>query len=263
MKINKVKLYVNNDLKSLEVSKKLQEELSKYHFEITDNNYELAISIGGDGSFLKMVRENNFNDKIFYIGVNSGTLGFLQEIDIKDTINFVKRLHDEDYKIEELSFEENIIYTNNYEYKYHSLNEIVIRKSDFSIFKSNIFIDNELLENFSGDGLLVSTSTGSTAYNMSFNGPIVYNSLDTLVLTPIAPLNNKVYSSLTNPLIVPSDKEIIIVPHDQKLFLMIDGNIKELDNISKIKVKTSSKKIKCLRMNDFHFIRVIRNKIIK
>ena len=263
MKINKVKLYVNNDSKSLEVSKKLQRELSKYNFEITNNDYELAISIGGDGSFLRMIRDNNFNDNIYYIGVNSGTLGFLQEIDIENTMNFVKRLYNEDYKIEELSFEENIIYTDNYEYKYHSLNEIVIRKSDFSIFKSKIFIDNELLENFSGDGLLVSTSTGSTAYNMSFNGPIIYNSLDTLVLTPIAPLNNKVYSSLANPLIVPSDKEITIIPNDQKLFFMIDGKIKKLDNISKIKIKISQKKIKCLRMNEFHFIKIVNSKIIK
>lgn len=263
MKINKVKLFVNNDEKSLEVSKKLEKELMEYGFIIDNNDYDLAISIGGDGSFLKMVRENNFNNDIYYIGINSGTLGFLQEIDINNTINFVKRLSLDDYKIEELSYEEDRIYTDKQEYIYNSLNELVIRKNDFSILKGKILIDDELLEEFSGDGLLISTSTGSTAYNMSFHGPIVYNSLDTLILTPIAPLNNKVYSSLTNPLIVPNNKVITIIPDSKSLFLMIDGKIKEIDNVNKIEINISNKKIKCLRMNDFHFVRVIRNKIIK
>ena len=98
---------------------------------------------------------------------------------------------------------------------------------------------------------------------MSFHGPIVYNSLDTLILTPIAPLNNKVYSSLTNPLIVPNNKVITIIPDSRSLFFMIDGKIKEIDNVNKIEINISNKKIKCLRMNDFHFVRVIRNKIIK
>ena len=120
-----------------------------------------------------------------------------------------------------------------------------------------------MLENFSGDGILVSTSTGSTAYNMSFNGPIVYNTLSTLILTPIAPLNNRVYTSLTNPLIIPNNKEIAIIPKDKSLFFMIDGEIKELDNINKIKIKISNKKIKCLRMNDHHFIKIVNSKIIK
>lgn len=263
MKINKIKLFVNNDEKSLEVSKKLEKELLEYGFLIDNNDYELAISVGGDGSFLRMIRENQFNSDLYYIGVNSGTLGFLQEIDINNTINFVKRLSLDDYKIEELSYEEDRIYTDKQEYIYNSLNELVIRKNNFSILKGKILIDDELLEEFSGDGLLISTSTGSTAYNMSFNGPIIYNSLDTLVLTPIAPLNNRVYSSLINPLIVPNDKVIRIVPDSKSLFFMIDGKIKEIDNVNKIEINISNKKIKCLRMNEFHFVKIINNKIIK
>ena len=263
MKINKVKLFVNNDEKSLEVSKKLEKELMEYGFIIDNNDYELAISVGGDGCFLRMIRENNFNNDIYYIGVNSGTLGFLQEIDINNTINFVKRLSLDDYKIEELSYEEDRIFIDNKEYLYNSLNELVIRKKDFSIFKGKVFIDDELLEEFSGDGLLISTSTGSTAYNMSFNGPIIYNSLDTLVLTPIAPLNNKVYSSLINPLIIPNNKVIRIIPDSKSLFFMIDGKIQEIDNVNKIEINISNKKIKCLRMNEFHFVKIVNNKIIK
>ena len=91
-KINSVKLFVNNNEKSVIVAKDLEMELKKYNFDIVDEDYDLAISVGGDGSFLRMVRENDFNDNIYYIGVNSGSLGFLQEIDIKNTKDFVKRL---------------------------------------------------------------------------------------------------------------------------------------------------------------------------
>lgn len=262
-KIKKIKIYINNDKKSKMVAEKLKNDLLKYHFEITDSDYDLAISVGGDGSFLRMIKDNNFNNEIYYIGVNSGTLGFLQEIDIKDTTNFVKRLYDGDYKIEKLSYEEETLFCKNNCYHLHSLNEIVIRKKDFSILNADVLIDNELLENFSGDGLLISTSTGSTAYNMSFNGPIVYNTLASLVVTPIAPLNNKVYTSLTNPLIVPNNKIITIIPKGKSLFLMIDGEIKESDNVDKIVIKISNKKIHCLRMNNYHFIKIVNNKILK
>ena len=81
-RINKIKLFVNQNEKSEIVAKDLEMELKKYDFELVDEDYDLAISVGGDGSFLRMVRENNFNDNLYYIGVNSGTLGFLQEIDI-------------------------------------------------------------------------------------------------------------------------------------------------------------------------------------
>ncbi len=260
--IKKIKLFVNQDDNSQEVANNLKKELEDNNFLIVDNDYDLAISIGGDGSFLRMVRNNLFNDNIYYIGVNAGTLGFLQEIDVNDTINFVNRLKNHDYKIEELNIEESTIDANDKKYVFNSLNEIVIRKKNFSILKTDIYIDDELLEHFSGDGLLISTSTGSTAYNMSFGGSIVYNTLNTLQLTPIAPLNNQAYRTLVNSLIVPVDKKITFINNNVDIFLMIDGKIKEIDEVSKIEVKISSKKIKCLRMNDFHFIKIVNNKII-
>ena len=263
--INKIKLFVNDNDKSREVAKELEKELKKYKFKIVNKNYDLGISIGGDGSFLRMVKETKFNKDIYYIGINSGTLGFLQEIDIENTKDFVKRLNDNDYKLEELGIQETKVVTDDKVYNYESLNEIVIRSKYFNVLKIPIYVDNELLENFSGDGLLISTSTGSTAYNMSFGGSIIYNTIKALSITPIAPLNNKVYKSLLNPVIIPVDKTIIL-PTDKErnnLFLMIDGVIKEKDNVVRIETKVGSKTIKCLRMHDYHFIKIINEKIIR
>lgn len=262
--INKVKLYVKNNKKSKDVANLLEKELLKYNFEITYNDYDLAISIGGDGTFLKMVKENEFNSDIYYVGINSGTLGFLQEIDLQDTNNFAKRLNINDFKEELLSVEETFITTNEQENIYYSLNEIVIRKSDFKILKTPIYIDKELFEEFNGDGLLISTSTGSTAYNMSFHGPIIYNTLKTLLITPIAPINNKVYQTLTNSIIIPEDKIIEIIPNNKtNLFIQVDGKAINLNGVEKIESKISKKKIKCLRMNDYHFIHIVNSKILK
>jgi NAD+ kinase len=110
-KINRVKLFVNDNDLSCIVAKDLELELIKYGFEIVDTNYDLAISIGGDGSFLRMVKANKFNDSIYYIGINSGTLGFLQEIDVSTTLDFVKRLNSNKFKIEEINIQKTKIIT--------------------------------------------------------------------------------------------------------------------------------------------------------
>ena len=99
---------------------------------------------------------------------------------------------------------------------------------------------------------------------MSFGGSIVYNTLKTLSITQIAPLNNRVYRSLVNSVIVPSDKVISLVPKDNKnVFFMVDGVNKRIENVIKVETKISNKSIKCLRMNDFHFIKVVNNKLLE
>ena len=262
--IKKIKFFVNDDEKSHAIADTLIKDLLEKEFLIVyDNTYDLGISIGGDGSFLKMIRSDNFNSEAYYIGVNAGTLGFLQEIDFNDTRNFVERLASGDYKEEEINTLETTIYSHDENIRYQSLNEVVIRKSDLSVLKNKVYVDNELLENFVGDGLLVSTSTGSTAYNMSFGGSIIYNTLKAYILTPIAPINNKAYNTLTNSLIVPNEKSIILEFNNESLLLMVDGRNKIVNNVNKIEVKISNKNIKCLRMNDFHFIKVVNKKIIE
>ncbi|MBR1416189.1 MAG: NAD(+)/NADH kinase [Bacilli bacterium] len=263
--INKVKLFVNDNDKSALAAKDLEMELKKYKFKIVDKDFDLGISIGGDGSFLRMLKDCKFNSKIYYIGINVGTLGFLQEIDMKNTLDFVKRLNSDKFNIEELSLQETKVITENKVYNYNSLNEIVVRRQDFDTLKMPIYVDNELLENFSGDGILVSTSTGSTAYNMSFGGSIIYNTLKTLSITPIAPLNSKAYSTLVNSVIVPDSKIIFLQPdkNNCNLYFKIDGVNREINDVIKVETKIDKKTIKCIRMKDFHFIKVVNNKLLE
>ena len=206
--------------------KKLTLKSYKEKFIICDKDYELAIAIGGDGSFLRMLKRSNFNSDIYYIGVNSGTLGFLQEIKPKDLNKFVEKLKNNNFKIEEIGIQETIIHSKNSSSLFYTLNEIVIRDKNLNTTKLNIRIDNFLLEKFVGDGILVSTSTGSTAYNLSYGGSIVYNTLHTLQITPIAPLNNKSYRSLLNSVVLPENKLVTIIPENKNISIIVSKVIK-------------------------------------
>ena len=265
MEIKRVKLFVNDNDLSKRVAEEVTQELTKYGFEIVNENFDLGISIGGDGCFLRMVKSSNFNENVHYIGINSGTLGFLQEINIEDTKDFVRRLSIGDYKEEHLSVQQTNIITEDKTYNYTSLNEVVVRSKYFNTLKIDVYVDDEFLEHFSGDGLLISTSTGSTAYNMSFGGSIVYNTLKTLSITPIAPLNNKFYKCLTNTVVIPDNKVIRLTPTQEhyNLFIMIDGENQEIDNVLKVETKVGTRTIKCLRMNDYHFIKIVNDKLLE
>ena len=150
------------------------------------------------------------------------------------------------------------------QYVFTALNEVVVRDKSFRTLKLKVEVDSELLEHYVGDGLLISSSTGSTAYNMSFGGAIVYNTLDTLQITPIAPLNNRVYQTLSNSFILPSDKHIILSLEGEysNLFLSIDGVNKTFQDVVRVETKISDKKLSVLRMQDFHFVRVVHEKLL-
>ena len=259
--MNFLRAVLTNIKKSLE--KILKNELEKENFIICDKDYELAIAIGGDGSFLRMLKRSNFNSDIYYIGVNSGTLGFLQEIKPKDLNKFVEKLKNNNFKIEEIGIQETIIHSKNSSSLFYTLNEIVIRDKNLNTTKLNIRIDNFLLEKFIGDGILVSTSTGSTAYNLSYGGSIVYNTLHTLQITPIAPLNNKSYRSLLNSVVLPENKLVTIIPENKNLLITVDGENKFFDEVDFIETSVKNKRIKCIRNIDYDFSTKINEKFLK
>ena len=90
--LKNIKLFINKNDKSLETAKLIKDKLVTNGFIINDKNYDLAIAVGGDGSFLRMVKQNNFNSDIYYIGINSGTLGFMQEVKVEEIDKFIDEL---------------------------------------------------------------------------------------------------------------------------------------------------------------------------
>ena len=260
-----VKLFVNDDEESRNVSKIVREKLEIANFQIVEDNYDLAIAIGGDGSFLRMIKNTNFNENCLYIGINAGTLGFAQEVNIEEIDQFILDLKDKNYKVENIGIQEIEIKTPDTISKQLSLNEMIVRDMELNTANLKVLVEDVLLEDFVGDGLLLATSFGSTAYNLSFGGSIVYNTFHTLQLTPIAPLNNKSYRNLLNSVILPDNKEIVIKPcnRTKNLLITVDGDNNFYKNVDYVSSKVSGREIQILRMKDYNFIKKINDKFLK
>ena len=265
MKIKRIKIFANKNDKSLSLKDEVANKLIENDFEIVDNNFDLGIAIGGDGSFLRMIKDNNFDSDTYYIGINAGTLGFAQEVEINDIEEFINDLKKDQFLVEEIGIQESTIYNkDNKTDEFYSLNEIVVREKTLNTLKLDVYIDNYLLENFAGDGILVATSFGTTAYNLSFGGSIIYNTFHALELTTIAPLNNKTYKTISNSIVLPQNKNITLLPtKTDNLIVTVDGVNKVYDNVIKIETIMKDKTIKCLRNKDYNFIKKINEKFIK
>lgn len=260
----KIKLFPNKNDDSLFISDILKNELKNNGFSIVENDYNLAIAIGGDGSFLHMVNANDFNTKIKYIGINNGTLGFLQEIKPTEISSFIKHLKDESYKEELISYENIKVITNDAAYYFKSLNETVIRDMNLSTAYLEVYINGTFLENFVGDGLMISTPIGSTAYNLSCNGAIIFNGIHTLQVTPIAPINNNIYRTISNPIVLPENRVIKLIPTKRTtdIMLLVDGVNHSLKNVKSIEIRVSEDKLKCIRMSNYDYTNIINDKFL-
>ena len=265
-KISKVKLFINNNLKSRKAAEEIKKELINNKFQLVEEDFDLGIAVGGDGSFLRMVTNSNFNSECYYVGINAGTLGFAQDISLEEIKPFIKSLSKENINYDKIGIGEvEVIFKNKTVNKFNIVNEIVIRNEELNTLHANVFVDESLLEKYVGDGLLIATSFGSTAYNLSFGGSIVFNTFDTLQLTPIAPLNNKSYRNLINSVIIPSNKIITIEPNtnDNNLLITVDGKNTFLNEVEKIKIVINNKTINIIRKKDYDFIKKVNEKFIK
>ncbi len=227
---NRINILSNNNEKSLKIKNILLQKLTDKGFNVQDSPSEdsiLNICIGGDGSFLRAVHESNFS-RIPFVGINTGHLGFYQEILISEINTFIEDFINNDYKISRLALLSCDSYPGNDNNKLFALNEFVIKSDNSSIVHLDVYIDGYHLERFAGDGLIISTPSGSTAYNFSVGGSVLYHELDGFQLSPIAPINSRAYRSLMNSIVMPSSSTLKIVPDDielKNLQLISDGNI--------------------------------------
>lgn len=265
MKIKRIRIFANNDIKSNKIKRELIDKLTENNYEIVTGNFDLGIAIGGDGSFLRMVKESKFNSNVFYIGVNTGTLGFAQEVNAEKIDDFIDKLNNDLYKQEKIGVVSVTVNHDGIIDNYHALNDVMLRDSLLNTTKLNIQIDGHELENFVGDGIIVSTSFGSTAYNLSLGGSVVYNTLHTLQITPIAPLNSKVYRNLLTSIVIPQNCRIKIKPFNDKknLIVTVDGENIFYENVDSIEMIVDNKTIKCLRENNYNFIDKVNEKFLK
>ncbi|MDD6311193.1 MAG: NAD(+)/NADH kinase [Firmicutes bacterium] len=231
--------------------------------EYTDKT-SLIVCIGGDGSFLETVHKCDFPDCPI-VGINTGHLGFFQEIHPSQIAEFVENYDNGNYSVQELNTVEYTVTTadgttaSNY-----GLNEVTISGHVSTTIHMRISIDNKTIEKFSGSGITVSTSAGSTAYNYSLGGSIVDPRLKVMQVTPIAPINTTAYRSLTSSIMLPSDLPLGIHPERAKNEICInyDGITAVYKDVTDIRVEIPDRTVKLIRFKDYDFWDKVKDKFL-
>lgn len=263
------KIFYNQNKKSFDVAADLRSRLiSTGQFREVHEGGDAAeyiFSVGGDGCFLKSLRESLVSDQVKFVGINTGTLGFLQSVRPEAIALLVEHLANETYRLQKLSFIKcTVICDEGFSQVLHGLNELVVRSDDLHILNLKIRVDGEELETFAGDGVLIATSTGSTAYNLSIGGSIVHERFHTLQLTPIAPLTTTAHS-LQNPLVMPEGTQLEMSPgkKSQDLLLCTDGYNTIVRDVRCLKVELDKRRVNRVIIDEHSFWQRINEKILR
>ena len=221
---------------------------------------DLLVVLGGDGTLLSMARLVGVRG-IPILGVNLGALGFLTEIPLEELYITLEEALTGHYQ-----FSERIMLTAHIHRQgeriaeYSVLNDVVINKGALArIIEIETYIDREYVTTYRADGLIISTPTGSTAYSMAAGGPIIFPSLQALVLTPICP------HTLTNrPLVVPNGVsiEVILASEKEDVYLTLDGQVGfALRYRDVVEVKSAERSIKLIKSSHRSYYEVLRTKL--
>lgn len=262
-----INIIYNNDIRSIETAILLEKQLKQYGYIISnefDYDAELSICIGGDGAFLRAVHKHGFPYMPF-VGVNTGHLGFFHEIIPEKVDTFVENYFRGNYKLEDIYLVEAMVCTRTSCIELIGVNEIVIKGIESKVIHLNVSIANNYLECFSGDGLIVSTPSGSTAYNLSAGGSIVYPTLKILQLTPLCPINSKAYRSLLNSAIIPNGMTIKVNPEyrdENTVLIVVDGKQLKYNNVIEITFRLSDMTLRRLTFDSQDFWSKVRDRFI-
>lgn len=271
MRIKKIKIESNRTPQSIEVRLDVEKKIKEYGFSLVNTEPDLVIAIGGDGTFIQSVHntllaENYLPDRSpLFIGIHTGHLGFLQEIDKNEIDDFFKILLEERFRIEKVCLEDIKVFTKDNVVDLFALNEMAIRHSELKTLYLDVTINGKNLEHFAGDGLIISTPIGSTAYNLSAFGSIIYPSLNTIQIMPLAPIFSQAYRSLRNSVVVPEDMTVSLIPHEnykEKISLFIDGNREDFSFIQKIEITASRRRLDILRLDKYDFWTRVKEKFL-
>lgn len=248
---NKIKNFLKNENKSENV-----EIISKDFIEEAD----FTIVIGGDGTLLRATQKIIKNENIIVIAINAGSLGFLTEIKTDEGITACKSYLSGNYKIDSRGLLD--IWVNGE--KRSVLNEAVFSNGGMARrpVKIGLYSDKGKINSYRGDGVIISTPTGSTAYSLSAGGPIISHYLDAMLITPIAPHN-----LTTRPIVIDIKREIFVKVEDdiesnRESYIIIDGESwKKINKNDIIKVKYSDKKLKLLCPENRNYYSVLKEKL--
>jgi NAD+ kinase len=220
---------------------------------------DFIFSVGGDGTFLETtIKVKDLGIPI--AGVNTGRMGFLANINTDEIGQSIDMLRKGEYEIIErcllhLKQPEGLFEGNNS----YALNEITIQKSDLSMITISVYVNEVHLNTYWSDGLIISTATGSTAYNLSAGGPILTPEDESIIISPIAPHNLTI-----RPIVISGESKLRMVPEGRSCEFMatVDFRSKKVGFGSEIQIARAPEKIRTVMMKSRNFYSTLRNRLM-
>lgn len=217
---------------------------------------DILISVGGDGTLISLVRRS-YPYKKPILGINLGNLGFLTDIRRDEIDNFAKNYHKDVYRVDcRLMFE--CIIENDEANKHYAFNDVVLTRHHLTkmVHIKALFEENHF-NTYYGDGIIISSPTGSTAYNISAGGPLIYPYSKTFVITPICP-----HSLFQRPLVLPADFEVEFEMMDKKGGVaMLDGqDVIEIQEGQRVKIRAIPEGAKLIHRTERDYFKVLKDK---
>lgn len=229
-------------------------------FDLGSNlkNLDAFISLGGDGTLLDSITYIGKNE-IPIMGINTGRMGFLATIGRDETEKAIEHLFSGTYQTDSrtvISLESDKKLFDGLNF---SLNDFtIIKKDTSSMINVHVFVDNELLNSYWSDGIIVSTPTGSTGYSLSCGGPLLYPRSESFVITPVSPHN-----LTARPIVVSDDSEITfhIEGRSKKFLISLDSRVESIDGSVNLKVKKAKFKVHLIQLPGQHYFKTLRQKL--
>ena len=240
-------LQFKKDVEMFDTAKELQE------------NADILLSIGGDGTLLNTITLIR-NSGIPVLGINTGRLGFISSVSTDQIDNAINQLLKKEYTLEERTLLQ--LDTNNQLFgeTNFALNEVTVLKKDTSsMIRIHAFLDDEFLNSYWADGLIVATPTGSTGYSLSCGGPIVVPGTENFIIAPIAPHNLNV-----RPVVVSEDRvlKLKVEDRDELALVALDSRSRAIDPTLELIIRKSDFKVNLIKLHSQSFIATIREKLM-
>jgi len=246
-------------LNEIVASKMGYDEYGKKSTDIYSKS-DFIIALGGDGTILNVTRLcAPFGTPIF--AVNLGHLGFLTEVDMNEVFVSLDKIYKGEYTVEKrMMLEANVVKNDMEIINFRALNDIVITRGAFSrMARINAYVNNNYVDTYLADGVIIATPTGSTAYSLSAGGPIVYPTVEVIIITPICP------HTLYSRSIIVSPDDVIrleISEENQDLMITTDGQQGyKLDYRDIIYIKKSNEYTNLIRVKNTNFFDLLRDKL--
>ena len=241
----KVGLYGNQTEKTKEVMNAFDRLCQEGCFVRDDEHPDVVITVGGDGTLLGAFhRYRNQLDSIRFVAIHTGHLGFYTDwrnYEVDQLIESLKQ--DKGERVSYPLLDVNVKFKSGDVVRYAALNEATLRKVNGTLL-CEVYINGELFENFRGDGLCVATPTGSTGLSKSLGGAVVHPRAEVMQMTEMASINNRVYRTLSSPMIFAKDNVLTLRPESKEGMVMaIDHLTYDANEIEEIQLQISGERI--------------------